>query len=135
MMEALAGAITGSGLWPADAPVLVQKPGDIVAEIDESLAKMGLCAVINEPDNIESAYGAADFATSSEWTVSVFALESLNPTGITALDAAGIIRTILSDSNPDNLWAESLGRCRVRSAGMADGVAARDVTFTAAYGG
>jgi hypothetical protein len=133
MQQALADAIAGSPLWPHGAGVIVARPGDIATEILTAVGKAGLVALVGEPDNIESEYGAATFARSSEWTVTVFSQEVSNATGIDNLAAAGLVREILADSNPSGFWAEPLGRCRIRFGGEQEGIAARDVTFTAAY--
>lgn len=133
MQQALADSILASPLWPHGAGVIVSRPGDIATQILTEVGKAGLVALVGEPDNIESEYGAATFARSSEWTISIFTSEISNPTGVDNLAAAGLVREILADTNPGGLWAEPLGRCRIRFGGEEEGIAARDVTFTAAY--
>ena len=133
MQEAIAHAITSSGLWPAGAPVLVARPGDLVSEINESLAKAGLCALVAEPDNLTSLDGAASFFTSSDWVLTIFATELLNQTGLDCLAASFLILEIIGDTNPGGLWAEPLTRGRIRFVGVEEGVTAREVAFTAAY--
>lgn len=134
MQEALAEVIRTSPLWPAGALVVVARPGDITTMILTAVGKAGLCAVVGEPDNLESLDGAATFVQSSEWTVTVFT-SAINETGMDNLHAAGLVRRILAETNPEEMWAEPLGRCRIRFAGEQDGIAARDVTFTGAYQG
>jgi hypothetical protein len=135
MQQALAAALSGSPLWPPGAAVIVARPGDIATEILTSVRKGGLCAIIGEPDNIEGYPGAPTFCRSSEWTVSVFTTEIGNKTGIDNLTAASLVRLILADQNPGDLWASPLDQCRIRFAGEEDGIVARDITFTAAYQG
>jgi hypothetical protein len=133
MQEALAEAIRTSGVWPTDAPVLVTRPGDIESEIMESLAKAGLCVLVAEPDNLSCLDGAAEFFTSSDWALTVFATELMNTTGLDCLAAAFLVLEILGDTNPADAWAEPLTRGRIRFVGIEQGVTAREVTFTAAY--
>lgn len=135
MQEALRDALLGSPNWPHGAAVLVAKPGDIATEILTAVRKVGLCAIIGEPDNIEGYPGSPTFVRSSEWTVSVFTTEVSNRTGIDNLAAASLVRMILANQNPNLLWASPLDNCRIRFAGEQEGVVARDVTFTAAYQG
>lgn len=135
MQEAMAAEILASPLWPHGAAVLVAKPGDIATAILTAVRKVGLCAIVGEPDNIEGHPGAPTFVESSEWTVAVFTTQVTNKTGIENLAAATLVRQILANSNPGDLWAESLDRCRIRFSGEEDGIVARDVTFTAAYQG
>ena len=133
MQEALAEAIRNAPLWPPGAEVIVAKPGDLAGVILTAVGKAKLCAVVGEPDELESVDGDTSFIQSSKWTISVFSVELLNQTGIDDLHAAGLIRQILGNTNPGDLWAEPLSRCNIRFAGEQDGIAARDITFTAAY--
>ncbi len=135
MQQAMADALSSSPLWPAGAAVIVARPGDIETAIMESVEKTGLCAVVGEPDNIEGYTSEPTFAKSSEWTVAVFTQEISNQTGTDNLAAATLVRQILSNTNPGNLWATPLYDCRIRFSGLLDGIVARDVTFTAAYQG
>ena len=135
MQQALADALAASPLWPAGAPVIVARPGDIETAILEAVGKTGLCAVIGEPDNIVGYTSEPTFAKSSEWTVAVFTQEISNETGADNLTAATLVRMILSNTNPGNHFATPLMDCRIRFAGILDGIVARDVTFTAAYQG
>ncbi|MEI6034523.1 MAG: hypothetical protein WCS65_09615 [Verrucomicrobiae bacterium] len=135
MQQALATAISSSTLWPTGAAVIVAKPGDLAGTILQAVGKAKLCAVVGEPDEIESVDGAPDFAISSKWTITVFSVETLNNTGVDNLDAAVLVRQILGNTNPGNYWEEPLGRCNIRFAGEQEGISARDVTFTAAYQG
>ncbi len=133
MQQALMAAITADLRWPEGSPVLEEKTGDLLSQIEIALGKTGLCAVISEPDELESVYGAATFNERSTWVVSVFTNEALNSTGVDNLQAAFLVRDILADTNPGGYWAEPLVRARIRKVGMQDGIVARDVTFTAAY--
>ena len=133
MQEAIAEAIRASGLWPAAAPVLVARPGDIESAILESLGKAGLCVLVAEPDNLSCMEGAAEFFTGSDWTLTIFATETLNATGLDCLAATFLLLEILGDTNPGGHWAEPLTRGRIRFVGIEEGVTAREVTFTAAY--
>ena len=135
MQQAMAEALASSPLWPAGAPVIVARPGDIETAILEAVGKTGLCAVVGEPDNIEGMTSEPTFAASSEWTVAVFTQEISNATGIDNLAAASLVRQILSNTNPGNHFATPLMDCRIRFAGLLDGIVARDITFTAAYQG
>jgi hypothetical protein len=133
MQEALRALLEADVLWPEGAPVVIEKPGDIEAEVTNALAKLGICALVREPDNLESVDGAADFVQSSDWTVTVYSQEVLNTTGVDCLALAGRVRAIIANQNPDDLWAEELVRSRIRLAGDQDGIVWRDVTFTGAY--
>lgn len=134
MQGALKAALEADPLWPEGAPVVIEKPGDIEAEVTNALAKLGTCALVREPDNMESADGAADFVESSEWTITVYSHETLNATGVDNLALSTRVRKILGNQNPDGLWAEELVRSRIRLAGEQDGIVWRDVTFfKAAY--
>jgi hypothetical protein len=133
MQEALADAIRTSPIWPRGAEVIVAKPGDLAGVILQAVGKAKLCALVGEPDDMESVDGAPSFMQSSKWTITVFSVELLNNTGVDNLYAAGLVREILGNTNPGDLWAEPLARCSIRFAGEQDGIAARDITFTAAY--
>lgn len=133
MQEAIQYALEADSLWPSGAAVVIEKPGDIESEVVNGLAKLGICALVREPDNMESVDGAADFVQSSDWTVTVYAQETLNTTGIDCLALAGRVRAVLANTNPGDLWADELTRSRIRLAGDQDGVVWRDVTFTGAY--
>ena len=133
MQQALVTAILADLRWPEGSPVLEEKTGDLLSQIEVELGKTGLCAVVSEPDDLESIYGEATFNERSTWVISVFTHEALNATGLDNLAAAFLIRDILSNTNPGGFWSEPLVRARIRKIGLQDGVVARDVTFTAAY--
>lgn len=133
MQQAIADAIRTSPLWPTGAAVIVAMPGDLAGVILQAVGKSKLCALVGEPDELESVDGDTSFIISSRWTVTVFSVELLNNTGIDNLFAAGLVRQIIGNTNPGNHWAEPLTRCNIRFAGEQDGIAARDITFTSAY--
>ena len=135
IQEAIASLIRNSPDWPATARVVVSRPGNIIAEVDTALGKSSLCVVVEEPDHIESLYGAATFAVSSSWTVSVFTQEVPNKTGLDNLAAAMLVRRLLADQDLGGLLAEPFNRCRVSYVGKKGEIVAREVTFTAAYQG
>ena len=133
IQAAIASALTTSPHWPQDADVIQALPGDLETAIRTALGKTSLCVVVGEPDNIESLPGECTFIQSSDWTLTIFSTELLNPTGTPNLDAALLIRSILGNNDLGGLLAEPLSRCRISFTGEQDGIVVRTVTFTAAY--
>jgi len=133
IQKAIADAINLSAEWPTTAPVIVAEPGNVITQIETDLGKTGLCAIVGEPDQMESVYGASGFVQSSDWVISVFTSEIMNSTQLDNLSACLLIRKLLGETNPSNLFAEPISRFRIRYTGMHENVVARDVTFQAAY--
>ena len=134
LQKAIADAIRNSPRWPVGAEVIVQKVGDVLSQIETALGMLDLCALVCEPDDMQGVYGASSFIESSKWRISVFSAPSMNATGISNLAAALLIRKILGETNPGNLFAEPISRGHIRLVGKSsDQEVARDITFTAAY--